>query len=116
MRERGREREREGETSAAYGARRPVQFKKQDDSEGRELETCYEKMRRWRNSRTPIRPLGHDEEIRGHAPASSPPPLSLHPSILLEVEGGGVEAHISGTILESNFPAMIYFFLSFFLS
>lgn len=32
--------------STAYSTHRPEQFKS-TDSEGRELETCYEKMRRW---------------------------------------------------------------------
>ena len=52
---------------------------KSTDSEGWELETCYEKMRRWANSRMPIRLLRPQRmDVHGHAPVSPSLPSVMH--------------------------------------
>lgn len=77
------------------------------------------------NSRMPIRLLGHNEWICGHAPVSlsppSPPPVTppslplslpfLPPPLLRMEKWGKAEAPIAWTIPASNFHAMIFFFL-----
>ena len=74
------------ETHTAYGARRPPsQFRESTDSEGRELETCYEKMRRWLTVGCQLGCLATTNGSAGHAPVSLSLSLSLSLLLLLHL-------------------------------
>lgn len=72
--------EKEGETPTAYGTRRPMQFKIHWQWRQGVGDLLW-KDASVANSRMPIRLLGHNEWIRGHAPVS----LSLSPSLPLSL-------------------------------
>ena len=74
------------ETHTAYGARRPPsQFRESTDSEGRELETCYEKMRRWLTVGCQLGCLATTNGSAGHAPVSLSLSLSLSSSSFISL-------------------------------
>lgn len=101
---------------------RPMQFKNLSDRGGRELETCYEKMRRWLTVGCQLgclattngftvthRFLSLSVCVCFSSSSSSPPLLHLLPSCAQsrEVEKKA-EAPLASTIPVSNFHAVIF--------